>query len=154
MYDWSRLGDLGTAGPSDRPVGIGTGPVRELREKHGLTQEQLATEAGVPLEVIQRWEREEALPPSGAPFGWVPGWVLWLVGTVGIFAPLFAYDPRSGDNSLLIISPVLWIAMIVWRGQRALKTRSDGDKLIAAAVVLAVPVLWVSLAAALAAPYA
>ena len=40
--------------------------VEELRERSGLTQQQLAMKLGVPLEVIQRWERDELLPKPTA----------------------------------------------------------------------------------------
>ena len=36
--------------------------IRELRKKHGLTQEQLADNIGVSFQAVSKWENDIALP--------------------------------------------------------------------------------------------
>ena len=36
--------------------------IRELRERRGLTQQELATLLGVHIDTVQRWEHGETLP--------------------------------------------------------------------------------------------
>jgi DNA-binding XRE family transcriptional regulator len=63
------------------------GRLRELREKAGLTQEQLAERAGVKRDAVARWEsgRRE------------PGWsnVLALCAALGVTCEAFTQEPKE-----------------------------------------------------------
>jgi transcriptional regulator with XRE-family HTH domain len=63
------------------------GRLRELRERAGLTQEQLADRAGVKRDAVARWEsgRRE------------PGWssVLALADALGVTPDAFTQEPAS-----------------------------------------------------------
>jgi len=45
------------------------GRLRQLRRQHGLSQEQLATHAGISLTTIRRLERQPAAPCRGRTLG-------------------------------------------------------------------------------------
>jgi len=65
--------DLITAFPAGRPGEVSPAPskdklgdrIRQAREMRGLTLKDLSTRTGIPVEVLERVERNESIPPLG-----------------------------------------------------------------------------------------
>lgn len=51
--------------PKDAPKG--ESPLKQLRDKLGLTQEELSRRCGIPLRTYVRWETGEAMPRPTIP---------------------------------------------------------------------------------------
>jgi transcriptional regulator with XRE-family HTH domain len=52
---------------SPREASKGESPLKQLRDKLGLTQEELSRRCGIPLRTYVRWETGEAMPRPTIP---------------------------------------------------------------------------------------
>ena len=52
---------------SPKEASKGESPLKQLRDKLGLTQEELSRQCGIPLRTYVRWETGEAMPRPTIP---------------------------------------------------------------------------------------